>query len=513
MNLPEKFLEEMRCILGNEINEYKQSLSECPHHGLRLNTSKITEDEFNELINWQPAMKRVEWCSSGFYYDEAKYRVTKSPYYYAGLYYVQEPSAMLPASILPIEKGDRVLDLCAAPGGKSTQLAVKLNGTGFLFANDISNTRAKALLKNLELFGMPNIAVTCESHEKLCESFPEFFDKILVDAPCSGEGMFRREPAMVNSWLEKGPDYYANIQADILEHAYNMLKPGGMLLYSTCTFSPCENEGNIIKLLGNHMDAELVPIEITEGMRHGLCDEILNKFNIFPDETHGNNILTGCARIFPNDGLGEGHFAALIHKRIMDSDSSGSTKNNINIFPDNSKDRKAILNLNKKLLSRYPKAAAFFKNISDSFLSGGEIIEINNRLYMLPDGLEIHEGIRYLRTGLLLGEVIKKPAGKKSGPGNRKKQTSDDINAAVRFEPSQALAMTLNKNLFSNTVDFKAEDTETIKYLKGETINCPIDCAAEDGWCLVTLNGYPLGFAVKNKDTLKNKYYPGWRLQ
>lgn len=527
MNLPEEFLETMRCILGDEIKEYVNSLSESPNHGFRINTAKISADKFHELTNLQ--FKGVNWCDCGFYYDEnaflsgealsdnkklsRKCSITKSPYYYAGLYYVQEPSAMLPASVLPIDDGDRVLDLCAAPGGKSTQLAAKLNGTGFLLANDISSTRAKALLKNLELFGMQNIAVTSESHEKLCESFPEYFDKILVDAPCSGEGMFRREPSMVNSWLEKGPDYYAAVQADILEHAYRMLKPGGMLLYSTCTFSPCEDEGNVCRLLANHEDAELVPIEITEGMRHGLNDEILSRFNIFLKENHGNDALSGCARIFPDDGLGEGHFAALVRKKNPASDLSGCGKKSEEV---SCKKRietgQGFLSTNKQLLSRYPKAADFFDRVSDEFIAGGKIAEINDRLYLLPSGLKISDGIRYLRTGLLLGELVKTPAGKKESARKGKKQnilSADE--ASARFKPSQALAMALSKSLFSNTVDFSTWDSEVTKYLKGETLHCLSDCA-EDGWCLITVDGFPLGFAVKSGDTLKNKYYPGWRL-
>lgn len=501
MNLPKDFLDMMQIILGDDIKEYEESFNHASHHGLRVNTSKISTLEFNELTDNSFTKDNVAWCDCGFYYDNTS-PVTKSPYYHAGLYYIQEPSAMLPASVLPINEGDKVLDLCAAPGGKSTQLAAKLNHTGFLMANDISNTRAKALLKNLEIFGLSNIAVSSENHEKLANCFPEYFDKILVDAPCSGEGMFRREPAMVSSWLDKGPDYYAEVQADILEHAYSMLRPGGMLLYSTCTFSPVENEANIYKLMKAHDDAELVPINITEGMRHGLDDSILQQLGILSVEEAGENIFTRCARIFPQDGLGEGHFAALIKKKAI----------NDVIYKAPNKDEN-LLAKNKKLISAYPKVLDFFSRVSDEFIAKGEIREIYDKLYLIPQGLEINNNIRYLRTGLLLGELTKKSGGKDKFSKSRKgkSETKNDLQT-VRFEPSQALAMALNSDSFEVTVDFKADDLNVIKYLKGETIECPSDCIAEDGWCLVTVDGYPLGFAIKNDTTLKNKYYPGWRL-
>lgn len=501
MNLPKEFLDMMQIILGEDIKEYEESFNHDSHHGLRVNTSKISVEEFIELTGGSFVKDNVAWCDCGFYYDNTS-PVTKSPYYHAGLYYIQEPSAMLPASVLPIEEGDKVLDLCAAPGGKSTQLAAKLCGTGFLMANDISNTRAKALLKNLELFGLTNIAVSSENHEKLANCFPEYFDKILVDAPCSGEGMFRREPAMVNSWLDKGPDYYAEVQADILEHAYSMLKPGGMMLYSTCTFSPLENEANIYKLLKAHDNAELIPIDITKGMRHGLDDSILQQLGVLSGEDAGENTFTRCARIFPQDGLGEGHFAALIKKNeVKEAIHKETVKDEI------------FLAKNKKLISAYPKVLDFFSGISDEFIDKGEIREINGKLYLFPQGLKTNNNIRYLRTGLLLGELIKKSGGREKFSKGRKgkPETKNDLQT-VRFEPSQALAMALSKDDFAATVDFRADDLNVIKYLKGETIECSCECTAEDGWCLVTVDGFPLGFAVKNHTTLKNKYYPGWRL-
>ena len=197
--LPEEFLEKMKQFLGEEYPEYLASYEEEPRSGLRVNTGRLTPEQFLEMAqtaDWN--LKPVPWTKNGFYYQGE--RPSRHPWYYAGLYYLQEPSAMSPAAWLPIKPGDRVLDLCAAPGGKSTELAAKLAGTGVLFSNDISNSRAKALLKNLEMFGAGNICVTSEAPEKMAGILPEFFDKILVDAPCSGEGMFRRDPVAVQEW-------------------------------------------------------------------------------------------------------------------------------------------------------------------------------------------------------------------------------------------------------------------------------------------------------------------------
>ena len=208
---------------------------------------------------------------------------------------------MTPAQLLPIEDGDRVLDLCAAPGGKSTELAAKLNGTGVLVSNDISNSRAKALLKNLELFGISNAFVMSESPHKLAQYFPLYFDKILIDAPCSGEGMFRKEPAVIKSWIEHGNAFYAKLQREIVADALQMLRPGGMLLYSTCTFSPMENEETIQYMMEICPELQIMPVERYSGFGEGLV-------------TEGNSSLKECVRIWPHKMKGEGHFLALLKK-------------------------------------------------------------------------------------------------------------------------------------------------------------------------------------------------------
>ena len=230
MKLPLKYTETMKALLGEEYDAYLASFDEERFYGLRVNTLKLSAEEM--AARGVFSLRPVPWCETGFYYDGAE-RPAKHPYYHAGLYYLQEPSAMSPAATLPIEKGDRVLDLCAAPGGKTTQLGARLGGTGLLVANDISAGRAKTLLKNVELAGIRNAIVMSETPERIAERLPNFFDKILVDAPCSGEGMFRKEPDMVKSWDADMLAFCRSEQAKILEACAPMLKAGGMLLYST----------------------------------------------------------------------------------------------------------------------------------------------------------------------------------------------------------------------------------------------------------------------------------------
>ena len=246
MNLPVTFEEKMRGLLGGEMDAYLACYEEPRYYGLRVNTNKISVEEFRKICPFE--LRQIPWIENGFYYDGERLSPAKHPYYFAGLYYLQEPSAMTPANRLPVEPGDKVLDVCAAPGGKATELGARLCGKGLLVANDISSSRAKGLLKNIEVFGIGNVAVLCEEPGRLEGCFPEFFDKILIDAPCSGEGMFRKDKKMVKAWEEHGPEYFSNIQKSIVTQAAGMLKKGGMMLYSTCTFDSRENEEIIANL-------------------------------------------------------------------------------------------------------------------------------------------------------------------------------------------------------------------------------------------------------------------------
>lgn len=465
-DLPVSFLDKMKTLLGDQFPAYEESFSVPAFHGLRVNTLKTEPEILKNLLS--VPLEPVPWISNGFYYQEEQ-KLSKSPYYYGGLYYLQEPSAMTPASLLPVEPGDMVLDLCAAPGGKSTELGAKLKGKGMLFANDISNSRAKALLKNLELFGIPNICVTSEEPKRLAEVFPEFFDKILIDTPCSGEGMFRRDPDMVKDWISKGPDYYRKIQETIIKEGARMLKPGGCLLYSTCTFDREEDEGVIETLLQDDPQMELVPLSRFEGAEDGIG-------------------LSGCIRLFPHRLKGEGHFLAMVRKkRAEESGADGAAAELSDI---DSRRGRACCNTRHPgcvNLEKEPDLKAFLHMIKKDF-EPDRIVEKNGSVYYLPEGFQPNARLRYLRTGLLMGELKK-----------------------GRFEPSQALAMTLSSESFKNSLSFSSEDQRVIRYLKGETISLLDGEKPVKGWCLVCVDGFALGFAKGNGMTLKNKYYPGWR--
>lgn len=291
----------MKNILDKSYPDYRDSFCALPQKGLRVNELKISVPEFLDL--WkrteEEPLEKIPWIHNGFFLAEHSH-ASKSPLYQAGLFYLQEPSAMTPAEYLPVDEGDYVLDLCAAPGGKSTELASKLGGTGVLVSNDISTSRAKALARNLEKWGVANAFVTASSHGELSKHFRNFFDKILIDAPCSGEGMFRTQPQMLKHWEEEGPEHYVPIQKEILDEAADMLRPGGMLMYSTCTFSTLEDDEQIDGFLREHPDFEAVPFPEYEGFSHW----------IRPDGSTSPYI-----RLYPHKVRGEGQFAALLRKR------------------------------------------------------------------------------------------------------------------------------------------------------------------------------------------------------
>lgn len=462
--LPEAFLLKMQELLGEEFGQYLESFKEEWKPGLRVNTLKLSPGELAELVPWN--LEPVPWADNGFYYDGTLdgevLRPSKHPAYYAGLYYLQEPSAMTPAAMLPVVPGDRVLDLCAAPGGKSTELASKLKGRGMLVSNDISYSRARALLKNLELAGAANICVTSEAPEKLAGVWPEFFDKILVDAPCSGEGMFRRDEDMVKDWNEKGPEYYVPIQRQILSQAAAMLRPGGYMLYSTCTFSVEEDEENVAYVLEEFPQMQLCCLDLDKVP--GAC---------------GGFGLSGCMRLFPHRLKGEGHFLALMRKKGGDD---GGKKILPPMDPGTAGKRVRAVEKEKEL-------DAFLRQSGTEWDYGRIVIHQDNAYY-LPEGLAWNLPLRFLRTGLFLGELKK-----------------------GRFEPSQALAMSMKAGQFPNTVSFPGGDSRVLRYLKGETISLEGDEGPVKGWCLAAMEGFPLGWAKGTGMSLKNKYYPGWRWQ
>lgn len=480
MKLPQKFIDNMTSLWGeDDFRAYEAALNEPMQHALRVNTSKISVEDFLNISPFE--LSPIPWCTNGFYYDDKACQPSKHPYYYAGLYYLQEPSATLPAATLPIEAGDKVLDICAAPGGKSTEIFCRLKGKGLLVSNDISASRAKALLKNLEVFGADNILISCESPDVLSKHFGAYFDKIIIDAPCSGEGMFRKSQSMINAWEQNGNELFKNIQISILNEVVKMIKPGGMILYSTCTFAPLEDEESVEYLLSLDPALCLMDFPVDENFVRGRAD--WGKTD--------NKDLEKTVHLYPHKVKGEGHYAALIKKRTADEMEEIRRQSK----DDNSVPYKAPYSETALCSDICLKRAKLSDEITE-FLShikkdyDPACFELkNDKLYYIEKGLPEVSGLRVLRFGLLMGEQKKN-----------------------RFEPSQALAMTLNADLFDNRLLLDLSDERVLKYLKGETLDISDNDKVKDGWVLVCCDGFPLGFGKLKNSTLKNKYLPGWRM-
>lgn len=456
MSLPEKYLESMKEMLKDDFQAYLDSFNDNRLYGLRVNTLKITPEEFLKISPFR--LTPIPWIENGFYFSEED-KPAKHPYYFAGLYYIQEPSAMTPANVLPVNEGDVVFDMCAAPGGKSTELGAKLNYSGLLVTNDISNSRAKALLKNVEVFGLDKLCVLSEDPKKLLSYFSTYFDKILIDAPCSGEGMFRKDNKLIKSWQKTGPEFYSEIQKQIILIGADMLKPGGKMLYSTCTFSKLEDEETIKHLLLNRPEMHLIDIKDYDGFEHGYIDSEWDK----------QNNIDKTVRIFPHKMKGEGHFLALLEK---DSDAHEEYHAPRKLKP-----------------VKIPEELEEFLSHTSYKINRSDILIKDERVYVISPDMVSDNGLRILRNGLLLGELKKK-----------------------RFEPSQAFAMVLKKEQYDKIIDLPVNDERVVKYLKGETLDVSdYSDKTSAGWNLVCVDGYPLGWGKFNKSLLKNKYLPGWR--
>lgn len=450
MNLPQKFLENMQELLGDDYEKYIESLSKPKNLGIRINTLKINNEDFFKLIGRE--LPKIPWTDNGFYIDK-KDEFSKSVYYQAGLYYIQEPSAMSVASFMPINEGDFVLDMCASPGGKATHIGAKLNGTGYLVANDISPGRCKALIKNIEMAGITNATITSENHKNLEKCFENYFDKIVLDVPCSGEGMFKSDQTAINDWNEDTNLKYQEIQLEILESAKKMLKNDGIISYSTCTFSVCENEMVIDKFLSDNKDFSVLPINNQKyGFSNGLLKNPINES------------VNSATRIFPHMIDGEGHFLCLLKRK------GGEDVN---------RDKQCKQEkIDKNLLDMIDIYKKFEKEcINKSFF--GKYVYHEASLFLVHKDFNMLSKIRTMRSGFYLGDVKNK-----------------------KFKPSQALASALNNNCFKNVINLDTDSDNLTKYLKGETIieNC------EDGYVLICASGFPLGFGIAKDSKIKNKY-------
>ena len=456
----EYFEQRERALLGDRFDVLYAAPQETAERGVTVSALRSSPEQFAAKADFP--LEASPFCKAAFVVhqpDDLKFRPGRHPYHHAGVFYSQEPSASSAAPLLGVQPGMRVLDMCAAPGGKSSQLAAALQGRGVLVSNEYVAARADILKSNLERMGVPNAVVLNEAPARIADALPEFFDRVLVDAPCSGEGMFRKEKKMVKAWEEHGPEFFSKIQRSIVTQAAQMLRPGGMLLYSTCTFSPEENEQTIEYLLQEYPEFKICEMEGYEGFADGM-----------PQVTESKNPeLEKTVRIFPHRMKGEGHFLALLQK--------GEKQEEGKRLPESGK--------NKKL----PEELEEFLGHIDRKFESSRMDLRGEKVYYMPEGLPTLRGIRFLRTGLLMGELKKN-----------------------RFEPSQALAMNLKKEEYDQVIDLPLEDERVMKYLKGETLDVEDLVKPKDkGWYLICVDGYPLGFGKLVNQMLKNKYLPGWR--
>lgn len=459
MNLPIEFEKKMKAFLGNEWDDFLYSYDNNRFQALRFNTLKVqSQEERMRILKTLKISsdKKVSWADEAYYFDE-NVRPGKHPYHEMGLYYIQEPSAMSAAALLAPKPGMRVLDLCAAPGGKSTQLATYLGDSGLLVSNEINTQRSRILSQNIERMGIKNAIVTNEDSFVLASHFPGFFNAIQVDAPCSGEGMFRKLPEAIEQWSMENVAICAARQKEILDNAAVMLKPGGTIVYSTCTFSKEENEDVIEYFLERHPDFTLEEME----------------------------------RFWPHKVDGEGHFVAkLVRRGCVDTDLKADRKTKKN---KNSKNRKnetkpALTKENMKLLSEF-----LDETISEdmaAWIKNSRLVMFGEQLYRLPDMEVDIKGLKVQRAGLHIGEF--------------KKQ---------RFEPSHSLALALKLSEAKNVVKLTWDDPQTTGFFNGQSVMLSDEQTAEckKGWALVCVDGYPAGWGKVNGAQVKNHYPKGLR--
>lgn len=455
--LPQNFLDRMQEMLKEEYPDFLASYEKEKFQALRINPLKTTREQFLEQAPF--TLEEVPWAREGFYYS-AEDTPGKYPYHEAGVYYIQEPSAMAPAAYLEAKPGEKILDLCAAPGGKSTQIAAAMQGEGLLVSNEIHPARAKILAENVERMGIRNAMVTNETPQKLAEIFEEYFDRIMVDAPCSGEGMFRKNEDACGEWSLENVAICAKRQGEILDCAASMLRRGGRMVYSTCTFAPAENEESISRFLERHPEFSILKVEMAEGMSPGnpaWCEQ--------PAEHIADTI-----RLWPHKLNGEGHFVAVLQKagEVPDGYQGYCRTGN----------QKGIL---EKECKEYQQFCEDFLKVKLS----GILFLFGEQLYLAPEGMPSIKGLKVLRPGLHLGTLKKN-----------------------RFEPSHALALALSPSDVKNTMDLSSEGNEIRAYLNGQTLHFE----GEKGWYLITVDGYSIGWGKLAGGVMKNHYPKGLRI-
>ena len=443
MNLPVQFLERMKNMLGNDYQKFMDSYDKPHIQSLRLNPLKEVDFLTSDMLS------PVEWAKNAYYYSSEK-QFGKYIYHNMGLYYIQEASAMLPAEVLDVKENETILDLCAAPGGKSTQIATLMNNTGLLISNEIISKRANILKDNISRLGITNTVVLNEDSETISKYFNDYFDKILVDAPCSGEGMFRKNPEAISAWSLDNVNMCAERQLQILNNIKNCLKENGILVYSTCTFSPQENEQVIEKFLQENNDFELLDIPYNQF-----------KNGIIPNTKTNFKDIEKTRRIFPHINNGEGHYVAKLRKKV----SSYNGYNDIKL------QKTSINNKTLKLFKEFEKV-----KLNKEYK--GTFIQFGDNIYLLPSNTPSLNKLKVVYSGLLLGSVINN-----------------------RFEPSYELALSLKKEEVKECIELS--ETEAYKYIHGETITTNSNAS---GWILLTYKNNPISWGKVNNGTIKNHY-------
>lgn len=489
--LPQDFLDRMQEMLGGEYPAFLASYDKPRYHALRLNTLKADTEQF--LMQTTFEATPVCWTKNGFYYG-AQDTPGKHPYHEAGVYYIQEPSAAAPAEYLmqPLALPDednyqadgksvadkcgsdmadeRILDLCAAPGGKSTQIAAAMQGRGVLVCNEIHPARAKILSENIERMGIRNAMVTNETPQRLAEHFSGYFTRIMVDAPCSGEGMFRKNEEACEEWSLLNVQMCAERQDEILDCAAGMLSPGGRLVYSTCTFAPDENEGSVSRFLERHPEFVIEKVQLAEGMQPGV-------------PSWGDAALPELAhtiRLWPHHINGEGHYLAVLRKSgNVEAAKTGWCKNG------------SEQGLSERECKAAGKGCVEYLEFARDTLKPewmqqflGNYLTFGDQLYLIPKGMPAVKGLKVLRPGLHLGTIKKN-----------------------RFEPSHALALAMRACHACRTADLSADGREIRGYLNGETF----PWEGEKGWYLITVDGYSIGWGKLAGGVMKNHYPKGLR--
>jgi 16S rRNA C967 or C1407 C5-methylase (RsmB/RsmF family)/NOL1/NOP2/fmu family ribosome biogenesis protein len=436
-----------------------------------VNTLKVSAAGFCALAPFDLAP--IPWCPAGFEIvpvavqpgtgAPAHPSPGKHPYHAAGLYYLQDPAAMAAAELLAPRPGERILDLAAAPGGKATHIAALMAHQGLLIANEIHPQRAWELAGNLERWGARNAVITNETPERLAARLPGFFDRVLVDAPCSGEGMLRKAEAARREWTPDTVRGCALRQDAILEHAAALVRPGGRLVYATCTFNPEENEGALARFLRGHPDFALIELPQHPGFSPGRPEWLADDLHAY------RNAVARAVRLWPHLAPGEGHFIAALERAANAPPSPPPKPWRPAKLP-----RPVEEAYRTFCAAPHPPwgDAAFALALSGAYL------------YALPAGLPDLTGLRYLHPGWWLG-VVKKD----------------------RFEPSHALALGLTPQAARRTLDLAADAPETAAYLRGEICSS----AGDDGWTLVTVDGFPAGWGKRTGGRLKSHYPKGLR--